>query len=109
MQARLLIRSIQQSRLLTLVGQQNGGKVELETLGDLVLEFHLRSEGVGGSPRLGEGETVGLVRVLGLDVSVDGSLCVSRTRYFESDVGRSGGLDLEGSSVDGEVFAQEVI
>jgi hypothetical protein len=39
--ARLLIRSSQQGRLGTFFGQESGCEIELETLGDLVLELYL--------------------------------------------------------------------
>ena len=45
---------------------EDGGGVELEALGDLVLELNLGAERVRGGPGLGEGEAVGLVGVLAL-------------------------------------------
>lgn len=38
--------------LSVLLGVEGGGKVELEALGELVLELNLGSENVGGSPDL---------------------------------------------------------
>lgn len=70
--ARLLVGDVQESVLGALVGEEGGSDIELETLGDLILELNGRAESVGGSPGLGEGKAVGLVRVLRLDVSVDG-------------------------------------
>ena len=45
---------------------EEGGGVELETLGDLVLELDLGAECVGGGPGLSDGEAVVLVGVLAL-------------------------------------------
>ena len=54
----LLVDGGQQSRLGTLVWQQRGGEVELQTLGDLVLKLNLSAKHVRGRPGLGESEAV---------------------------------------------------
>lgn len=108
MKAGLLVDSSNDSGLLGLGGVQRGRKVELEALSDLVLELNLGSEQVGGSPSLGEGDTVLEVDVLALDVTSDGvRLGVSSTGDLEG--GRvGGGLDLEGDTVDGVVLEEQV-
>ena len=60
------------------------------TLGELVLQFDLSLENVGGGPGLGEGDALG-GGVLGFDVTSDGvALVVARSGYLELDVvGRS--------------------
>lgn len=69
--ARLLVGSIDKSRLVALLRLESRVQVELEALGNLVLDLELRLENVGGGPGLGEGETVLAVGVFGLEVSID--------------------------------------
>ena len=64
--AGLLVRGAEEHRLCALVGMKDGGGVELETLGDLVVELDLGAERVRGGPGLGDGEAVDLVGVLAL-------------------------------------------
>jgi hypothetical protein len=71
MEPRLLINSIQNRRFLPFLREQRRVQIELETLGDLVLEFDLIAEDVSSSPDLGDGEAVLRVGVLGLEVAVD--------------------------------------
>jgi hypothetical protein len=55
-QARLLVNGRDDGRLLRLGRVERGGEVELEALGDLVLELDLGAEEVGRGPGLlGEG------------------------------------------------------
>lgn len=49
---RLLVDGSEDSRLLRLCGVQSSREVELEALGDLVLELELGAEQVGGGPGL---------------------------------------------------------
>lgn len=70
----LLVDGSQQGRLGTFLGQQSSSKVELQTLGNLVLELDLGAKHVRGRPGLGENETMVLEVVLGLDVAGDSSL-----------------------------------
>jgi hypothetical protein len=107
--ARLLVDSSQQSRLGTLLRQQSGGEVELEALGNLVLELNLGAKHVRGRPRLGEGETVVLEVVFGLEVAGDSGLGIPDESNLEGHAGRRGGLDVESGAVNGEVLAEEVI
>ena len=109
-EAGLLVGGGEESRLGTSVGGEGGLEVELDTLGDLVVNFDLGLEDVGGRPGLGEGEAVGLVEELGLDVADDElGLGVAVSANLEEDVGRSRGLHLEGDTADGEVLAKEVV
>jgi hypothetical protein len=94
--ARLLISGTEEDRFCVLVGVESGGSLELEALGDLVVELDLVAERVGGVPRLGDGQAVGLVRVT---ASVD----------LEGDVRGSRGFNLERGTVEVVVLAEEVI
>lgn len=110
METRLLVDGREQSSLLAALGDQRGAQIELETLREVVLGLNLGAEDVGGGPRLGEDDTVGLVGVLGLDVTVDEvGLGVLGTSDLEGDVGGGGGLDLEGGAVEVEIPAQQVV
>jgi hypothetical protein len=108
--ARLLIGSTEENRLCVLLGVENGGSVELEAFGDLVVELDLVAERVGSVPRLGDGQAVGLVDVLALKVTKD----VRRFRVtvsvnLEGDVRGGRGFNLERGTVEVVVFAEEVI
>lgn len=105
----LLVNSVDERGLRTLLGEKRRGEVELEALGDEVLELNLGAEDVAGGPGLGEGQAVLAVGVFGLKVAVDGvGLGVTRTTDFEGDVGGGLGLDLKGCSVEVVVLAEEV-
>lgn len=108
-EARLLVDSGQQSGLGALLRQQSGGEVELETLGNLVLELDLGAKHVRGRPGLGEGETVVLEVVFGLEVAGDEGLGIPDESDLEGHAGRRGGLDVESGAVDGEVLGEEVV
>jgi hypothetical protein len=106
---RLLVRAGDNRRLLVLLRVERGRQVELEALGNVVLDLDLGAEDVRGCPRLGEDEAVGLVRVLGLDVARNAvALRVTHTSDAEGRVALGLGLDLERRAVEGEVFAEQV-
>lgn len=109
MQARLLVDSIEESRLLALLGEQRSGQVKLETLGNLVVEFNLGLEDIRGCPSLGENKTVLEVGVFGLNITGDGRALLLAASNFESYTGRGLGLDLERGSVEWVVLSKEVI
>lgn len=110
MEAALLVDGAEDGGLGTLLGGEGGGEVELETLGDLVLELDGVAEDVGGGPGLGDGEAVGLVGPLALDVAGDDvGLAVLVAGDLEGDVGGGDGLDLERGAVEGVLLVQEVI
>ena len=89
---------------------QDGGKVELQTLDELVLELNVGEEVVGGGPGLGEGDAIGTVGVLGLAQAIDGGLVINFcSSNAEDDVGGGGGLDFKGREANDEVLAQEVV
>lgn len=69
--AGLLVRRAEEHRLCVLLREERGGGVELEALGDLVLELDLGAERVVGGPGLSDGQAVGFVGVFALDVAVD--------------------------------------
>jgi hypothetical protein len=109
-ETRLFVNSVDERVLCSLLRKEGGGKVELQTIGDLVFKFDLATEDVRSGPGLGDGETMLAIGVFSLDVASDGGwLGVLRTRDFKSHVGRSLGFDLEGSSVEGVVLAKEII
>jgi hypothetical protein len=65
-QARLLVGGAEKNRLGALLRVEDGGRLELEALGNLVLELDLGAERVGGGPGLSEGKAVDFVRVFAL-------------------------------------------
>ena len=110
METALLVDGAEDGGLGTLLGGERGGEVKLETLGNLVLELDGVAEDVGGGPGLGDGEAVGLVGPLTLEVTGDDvGLAVLVACDLEGDVGRGDGLDLEGGAVEGVLLVQEVI
>ena len=108
-EAGLLVGARQQGGLGALLWQQSGSEVELQALGDLVLELDLGPKHVCCRPCLGESETVVLVVVLGLEVAGDGSLGIPDETDLEGYARGRGGLDLKSGAVDGEILAEEVI
>jgi hypothetical protein len=50
---------------------ERGDGVELEALGDLVLELDLGAERIEGGPGLSDGQAVGFVVVFALEVACD--------------------------------------
>lgn len=70
-EAGLLVRRAEEHRLCVLLREERGGGVELEALGDLVLELDLGAERVVGGPGLSDGQAVGFVGVLALEIASD--------------------------------------
>lgn len=109
-EAALLVDSSDDTALVVLLRVKAGVQVELEALGDLVLELDDGAEDVGGGPSLGEGESVLPVGVLGLDVSEDGlGLGVLGTGDLEGDARGGVGLDLEGLAGEVVVLSEQVV
>lgn len=107
---RLLVDDVEQSRFVSSVGCQRGGKVKFQSLCKVVLEFELGLENVGSCPGFGEDKAILVVRVLGFDITGDGlRLGVPQTSDLEGNIGGSLGLDFQGSSEDGIVLGQQVI
>lgn len=52
MEGRLLVDGSKDGRLLALGGVKSGSEVQLQSLGNLVLQLDLGSEEVGGGPSL---------------------------------------------------------
>ena len=95
MKARLFIGRTEEDRLCALLGVKSGSSVELEALGDLVLELDLGAERVVGGPGLSDGEAVGFVVVFALDVAGDvARFGVTGPVDFEGDVRRGRSLYL---------------
>ena len=93
--ARLLVCRAEEHRLCVLLREERGGGVELEALGDLVLELDLGAERVVGGPGLSDGQAVGFVGVFALEVAGDvGRFCVTDAVDLEGNVRRGGGFDL---------------
>ena len=106
----LLVGRVEERALGTLVRKEGSVEIELQALSNLVLELDSSAEGIRGSLGLGEGETVGLVGELGLNVTVDvAGFCVTGTSNFEGDIGGGGGFHLKRSAVDVVVLAKEVV
>lgn len=107
MKTGLLVDEVQESALGTLIGGDRRIDINLEALGELVVNLHKGFESVGSRPRVGEGETVSFVRVLRLDVTDNevrlGSLYAGD---FESDAGWRSCLNLEPGLAEGIVLAE---
>jgi hypothetical protein len=108
-ETRLLVDSIEESSLMALLGEQRGGQIELETLGNLVLELDLSFEDVVCSPGLGEDETILEIGVLGLDIPNNGIGLGLATLDLKAHAGGCLCLDLERGAVVMEVLAEKVI
>lgn len=109
-QAGLLVRGVDERGLAATLRCEAGVQVELEALGDLVIELDGGLQQIGGGPGLGEGETVLDVDVLALEITTDvGGLAVPETSDLEGDVGRGFGFDLQLSAEDGEVSCEEIV
>lgn len=107
---RLLEHGVKKSSLGSLLRGQRGVEVDLDTLGNLVLDFESVAEDVGSGPSLGESQAVLAVGPLGLNIAGDDvSLRITVAGDLESDIGGSLGLDLEGCAVEGVVLAKQVI
>jgi len=108
-EGRLLVDGSKDGRLLGLGGVKGGSEVQLQSLGDLVLQLDLGSEEVGGGPSLGEGQAVLEVDVLSLNVTSNGGrVGITDTSDLEDNIGRGGSLDLEGDTVGRVVLDEEV-
>lgn len=80
-------------------GDKRGGELTLKTLGKSLIDLNLGVEDVGGGPSLGDGDTVGLVGVLGLEVTGNGAVLLGRLTLGDKGNTVGGlGLDLEGGS-----------
>ena len=71
METRLLVDRVDDSGLVALLRRQSSVEVDFKALSDLVLNLDLVAEDVGGGPGLGEGQAMGLVGKLGLNIAVD--------------------------------------
>lgn len=71
MKSGLFVNSVEKGRLMAFVREEGSGEIEFESFSDLVIELDLSTKDVGGSPGLGEGETILGVNVLRLDISID--------------------------------------
>lgn len=106
----LLVGGSEESVLGLLLGDKGRDELELEALGDVVLELNVVAENVGSGPGLGEGDAVLAVLPLGLEVAVDGlRLGVTDAENAEGDTVGGLGLDLERVTVDGVVLGEEVV
>lgn len=108
--ARLAVDGGDVGRLALGRGEEVTLDVELEALGDLVLELDLGLQDVRGGPGLGEGDAVLDVGVLGLEVAGDGGrLGIAETGDLERDAVRRAGLGAVQVGVSsGELCVQAV-
>lgn len=108
-QTGLLVGGSEKSVLGLLLGDKGGDELELEALGDVVLELNVVAEDIGSGPSLGEGDAVLAVLPLGLEVAVDGlRLGVTDAENAEGDTVGGLGLDLERVTVNGVVLREEI-
>lgn len=107
-EAGLLVDGADERASRTLVRDESSTGIDLEALCDLVLKLDVGAEDVSSRPHLGEGDAMGLVGVLSLDVTVDRARLVLGARNTEGNVVGCDGLDLNGCSVEGEILGQEV-
>jgi len=106
----LLVGGINLGGLLVDGRKKGGQNLQLQALGKVVLELNLSVQVVGGGPGLSEGDTLGLVGILGLEVTNDDTrLVVAETVNLEGNTVGGGGLDFELSVTDGEVLAEKVL
>jgi hypothetical protein len=109
-EAGLLVGGTEEDRLCVLIGVEGGRGLELEALGNLVIEFDLVAERVVGGPSLSDGQAVGLVGVFALEVTSDKRrLRVTVSIDLEGDVRGGRGFDLERGTVEVVILAEKVI
>jgi hypothetical protein len=97
----LLESQVKETAVDTLFWVESGVSLDLETLGELVLNLKLRLDHVGGSPGVGKDGTVFWLGVLGLEVTNNVSrLGVVASSDLEGDIGGSLGLNLETNSLE---------
>jgi len=109
-EAGLLVGGTEKDRLCVLFGVEGGRGLELEALGNLIIELDLVAERVVGGPGLSDGQAVGLVGVFALEVTSDKRrLRVTVSIDLEGDVRGSRCFNLEGGTVEVVVLAEEVI
>jgi len=107
---RLLVNGIDLGSLLANRRKEGSQNLQLETLSKVIFELDLSVEVVGGSPSFSEANAVGLVRVLGLEITEDDTgLVVTLTVNLEGNTVGSSGLDFELNGTDGEVLGKEVL
>jgi len=107
---RLLVNGIDLGSLLANRRKEGSQNLQLETLSKVIFELDLSVEVVGGSPSFSEANAVGLVRVLGLEITEDDTgLVVALTVNLEGNTVGSSGLDFELNGTDGEVLGKEVL
>ncbi|GAO49076.1 hypothetical protein G7K_3235-t1 [Saitoella complicata NRRL Y-17804] len=94
----LLVGSEKLSGAGTSLRLEGSKGIDLEALGDVVVELDLGGQEVGGGPALGKGEAVNAVGVLALEVTSDGTFGVLGTLDGEEDTVGGSSLDLEGGT-----------
>lgn len=109
MQAGLLVDSVEERRLLALLGEQRSAQIKLEALGNVVLKLDLGLEDVGGRPRLGEDDAVLVVGILGFKIPGNGGGLALAASNLEGDARRGLGFDLEVGAGVRVVAAQQIV
>ena len=108
--ARLLESQVEQTAVDSLFGVQARVRLELETLGELVLDFELGAEDVGSRPGVREHSSILVIGVFRLEVTRNASrLCITRSRDAERHIGGRLGLDLETNRMERIILAQEIV
>lgn len=94
---------------LALLREQRSAQIKLKSLDNLVLEFDLGFEHVGGRPSLGENDAILEVGVLSLDIPGNVGVLGLVAGNFEGHARGCLGLDFERGTVEMVVLAQKVI
>lgn len=106
----LLVQNTDLGALLALMGVETSCDIQLQALGNLVLDLNLGGEVVVGGPGLGDSQAILVVDVLGLELTADvAGLGILVTEDVEGHTVGSDGLELELGVADGVVLSEQVI
>lgn len=83
--------------------------VDFQALCEVVLELEVRLKDICRRPGLRKRHAVLGISVLGLQVTLDGTLCGAVARDAEADGRRRACLHLEEGTVEGKIFGQKVV
>ena len=105
----LLVGRCERDRLRVLLWVKSRVNVNFQTLCKVVLELEVRLEDVCRRPRLRKRHAVLGISVLGLQVTLDDTLCVAVARDAETDGRGSACLHLKEGAVERKILGQKVV